>query len=254
MTARSLLGDQPWAALLGVSLVIAALVTPGAAEGQVFEGRVVEEGSEEPVPTALVHLIDAEGEARALAIADSSGRYRLEAPEPGVYRLEASRLGYRDLETPQFDVSAPDGVYPVDLVMRAAPVELPGLTVETNRLAGEELDRSLRLLLGSSPRALRFRPIDFAEIQSHIDRGHNLEDLLRWTNTASLIVRFTTEGPCFSLRGRGCLPVYLNGLRLNEDFMGDVPLDMLFTILVVTPTDPVMSGAGVYLYTETWLR
>ena len=96
----------------------------------------------------------------------------------------------------------------------------------------------------------------FDAIQGHIMQGHNLEDLMRRTDRAGLIVRYTADGPCFSLRARGCLPVYLNGLRLNRDFMGDVPLDMLYTVVVVTPTDGVMQygGGAVLLYTEAWLR
>jgi hypothetical protein len=102
---------------------------------------------------------------------------------------------------------------------------------------------------------MRYQPIDFDDIQDHIARGHNLEDMMRWSGTAGLIVSFTVDGPCFSLRARGCLPVYLNGLRLNRDFMADVPLDMLHTIVVVTTTDGVMQypGGAVLLYTAAWL-
>jgi len=154
------------------------------------------------------------------------------------------------------DAAVADGVYPIDLVMTSAPVELPGFTVEADRLSDEQVDRGIRLLLGTSPRALRYRPIDFEEIQDHIAKGRNLEDVLRWSDTVGLIVRYTTDGPCYSLRGRGCLPVYLNGMHLNRDFMTDVPLDMIYTIVVVTPTDPVAPyiGGAVMLYTEAWIR
>ncbi len=51
-------------------------------------------------------------------------------------------------------------------------------------------------------------------------------------------------------------PVYLNGLRLNCDFMADVPLDMLHTIVVVATMDGVMQypDGAVLLYTAAWLR
>jgi carboxypeptidase family protein len=229
---------------------------PTGAYAQTFQGRVVDDRDERPVATALVRLVDAQGEALAVAIADSTGFYSVEAPEPGIYRLEAARLGFLALESPLLDASIADGVYPIDLLMTSAPVELPGFTVETDRLSDEEIDRGIRLLLGSSPKALRYRPIDFEEIQDHVEKGHNLEDLLRWSNTAGLIVEYTADGPCYSLRGRGCLPVFLNGLPLNRDFMTDIPLDMVYTIVVVTPTDPVAPGiqAGIMLYTEAWLR
>ena len=40
-----------------------------------------------------------------------------------------ARLGFRDVESPLLDASARDGLYPIDLLMVAAPVELPGFTV-----------------------------------------------------------------------------------------------------------------------------
>lgn len=232
------------------------LVGPDLIGAQTFEGRVLGSLDDRPVATALVRLVDGEGDAVAISIADSSGYYRVQAPAPGVYRLEATRLGFRSVESPLLDAATADGSYAIDLLMVPAPVELAGFTVAAERLSDEEVDRGIRLLLGTSPRALRYPPIRFDEIQDHIARGHELEDLLRWSSTAGMIVRQTSEGPCFSLRGRGCLPVFLNGLHLNRDFMGYVPLDMLHTIVVVTPTDPVAPWVvgGIMLYTEAWIR
>jgi hypothetical protein len=140
--------------------------------------------------------------------------------------------------------------------MCAAPVAVPPLTVEVQRVPAERVDRQLQLMIGLSMASLRNRPITVDEIQGHAEKGRGLADALRWSNVAGLIVWYTPDGPCFSLRGRSCLPVYLNGLPLNRDFMGDVPLDMLYTILVVTPTDGSMvyGGGAVLLYTEAWLR
>jgi len=238
------------------ALVAASALATVPLHAQTLQGRVVDDRDERPVPTALVRLVDEEGDQRAVSIADSAGFYRLDAPEPGVYRVEAARLGFENFETPLLEVTAPDGVYAVDLLMRAEPVDLPGFTVMTSRIPVEESDQQIRLMLGASLLSLRYAPIRLEEIEDHIARGHSLEDLMRWTNTAGMIVRYTTDGPCFSLRGRGCLPVYLNGLLLNRDFMGDVPLDMLYTIVVVTPTDPVIpyAGGAILLYTEAWVR
>jgi carboxypeptidase family protein len=229
-------------------------LSPMGVEAQLFEGRVLSDPDEVPVATALVRLLDADGEPIAISIADSVGGFRIAAPAPGVYRLDAERLGFRKVQSPLLEVVSEDATYAVDLLMVAAPVELPGLRVETERLSDEEADRGIQLILGSSVHALRYRPIRYAEIQDHLARGHSLEDLLRWSDTVGLIVRYTSEGPCFSLRGRGCLDVYLNDLRLNRDFMGDIPLDLIHTIVVVTPTDPVMTGSAVRLYTESWIR
>lgn len=235
---------------------LGALLTPTPALAQTFQGRVVEEGTDAPVPTTLVRLLDEEGDPLGISIADPDGAYRLEAPEPGVYRLEAERSGYETFHTPLLEAGAADGTYPIDLVMRADPYELPGFTVETNRVTDEEADREIRLMLGVSVASLRFRPIGFEEIQDHVDKGHSLVDVMRWTNNAGLIVSRRLDGPCFSVRGRGCLPVYLNGLPLHRDFVEAAPLDMVYRIVIVTPTDPVMpyGGGAVLLYTEAWLR
>jgi len=246
-----------WAKTISRALVViaaAGAIQPLAA--QTIQGRVLDDQNESPIATALVRLVDESGKRRAVSIADSVGFYRLEAPEPGVYRLEAARLGFDNFETPLLDAASADGVYRIDLLMRAEPVELPGFTVQTNRVSDERVDKQITLILGASIRSLRYRPIRLEEIQDHVAKGHDLEDLMRWTNTAGMIVRRTTDGPCFSLRGRGCLPVYLNGLRLQRDFMSGFPLDMLYTIVVVTPTDPVLPylAGAILLYTEAWVR
>lgn len=240
--------------IVGV-LVLASMVPGARLAAQTFEGRVVDERDERPVSGALVRLVDAEGAARGVSIANADGFYRLAAPAPGEYRLEAARLGFHNFETPLLQAST-DGVYRIDLLLSAAPVELPGFTVETNRLSDEDVDQGIRLIIGLLPSSLRYRPMRFPEIQRHIEMGRGLEGALRWSDASSLIVSYTTEGPCFSLRARGCLPVYLNGLQLNRDFMGDVPLDMLSAIVVLTPGDGsiVYPSGAILLYTEAWLR
>lgn len=250
--AGRLVGGRLARALLA-STILTGL--PTTALAQTFQGRVVEEVSDEPVGTALVRLVDAQGTPRAVTFADSSGAYRLEAPGPGTYRLEAARIGYRNFQSPLLETSA-GGVYRVDLVLDASPVELPGFTVETNRLSNQQADREIRRIIGLAVPSLRFRPIRYPEIQRHVEAGRSLSDLLRWTNTVSLVVSYTADGPCFSLRARGCLPVYLNGLRLNRDFMTDLPLDMVHSIVVITSTDNSMvyPAGAVLLYTEAWLR
>lgn len=223
---------------------------------QTFAGRVIEDGSDQPVAAALVRLLDDEGEQIAIAIADSSGAYRLRAPEPGIYRLDAERIGFETFQTPLLDAGFADRSYPIDLVLRSDPLELPGFTVETARVSDERADREIRVMIGLNNASLRYRPIGFEEIQDHVDKAHTLVDVMRWSNNGGLVVSRRQDGPCFSLRGRGCLPVYLNGLPLRRDFVEGAPLDMLYRIVIVTPTDGTMAypGGAVLLYTEAWLR
>ncbi|MGD8279370.1 MAG: carboxypeptidase-like regulatory domain-containing protein, partial [Gemmatimonadota bacterium] len=161
----------PPQALFGFLLV---LTMPGAVAGQTFQGRVLGSSGEGPVPTALVRLVDEGGEQRAISIADSAGFYRLRAPAPGVYRLEAERVGYRPVESPLLEAGSADGVYPIDLEMVSAPVELRGLTVEADRLSEERADRSVQMITGLSPKSLRFRPVTYEMLQDHLARAHLL--------------------------------------------------------------------------------
>lgn len=241
---------------VAVALGVLACAVPCELSAQTFRGRVVEDGGDLPISTALVHLLDEEGEHVAIAIADSGGFYRIQAPEPGVYRLEAARIGFETFRTPLLEARSAEGTYPIDLVLRTDPLHLPGFTVMTDRVSEEEVERQLRLVLGVHPASLRHRPIGADEIREHVEKGHTLVDLIRWQNLAGLVVHKTTDGPCFSARGRGCLPVYLNGFPLHSDFVEAAPLNMVYQIVVVTPTDPMTAygGGAVLLFTEGWLR
>jgi hypothetical protein len=236
----------------GVVLVSATLVATvtESVSAQTLQGRVLDDADDAPIPTALVRLVDEEGDEQAITAADSSGAYRLVAPGPGVYRVAAERIGYDDLQTPLLEAQNADKVYPVDLLMRRSPVPIRGLEVST-----EQADREIRLMIGISPRSLRVEPIRFPEIREHAERAHDLSDMIRWGNTAGLIVFETTDGPCYQARARGCLPVYLNGFRMNRELIPAIPLDMLHTVVVLYPTESIAyPGGAVLLYTEAWLR
>ncbi|MDX1647289.1 MAG: carboxypeptidase-like regulatory domain-containing protein [Longimicrobiales bacterium] len=244
-------------ARLAMALVaLAAAAGAAPLHAQTFRGRVLENLSEAPVATALVSLLSEAGDALDVSIADSAGAYRVEAPEPGTYRLRAERIGFETVETPLLEAGTADAVYPLDLIVRADPLHLPGFTVMTNRLSDEQADREVQLMIGISPASLRFDPMSYEEIQHHVVMGRGLYDAVRASNYAGLITRWNADGPCFSLRARGCLPVYLNGLRLRGDFMGDAPLDLVYRIVLLTPTDGslVYPSGALLLYTEAWLR
>ena len=240
----------------GVLVTVAAWVLAASpAGGQEIRGRVLDERTDLPVATALVRLVDDAGTPRSITLADSDGVYRIRVPGPGVFHLEAERIGYTDLETPPLRAANPDAVYPLDLLMTPAPVELSGFTVETRRVPDEQVDRSVRQMVGLSVRSMRYEPIRFDAIQSHIEAGRVLEDVIRLEARSGLFVSYTTEGTCYGLRGN-CLPIYLNGVRVNQLFSGDWPLDMIYAIVIVTPGDGSIlypSGA-ILLYSEGWLR
>lgn len=244
---------RPTAALrtmVAVGTMMAAL-TPSAALAQTFEGRVVDEAGDAPVATAVVRLVDEDGEQRAVTVADSSGHYRLGAPGPGVYRLQAERIGYEDLETPLLEAPTPDGAYPVDLLMRRSPIPIAGLEVST-----EQVDRQLHLVMGISPATLRWDPVGEDALVRHVERAHDLTDVMRWGSYAGIEVREPRVGdPCYHVRRYGCLDVYLDGFRLTPETYDLVPLEALRTIVVVHPSESIAFPRGaVLMYTPGWLR
>lgn len=238
------------------ALLLSALVlgpwAPGRLQAQTLEGRVLEEEGDRPVSTAIVRLLDADGKPARLVLADTLGRYLIEAPGPGRYYLSAERIGYETTRSPLLEVESPDGTYPVDISMRRAPLGLPGFEVTTKRF--REIERGIQLELGTSVPALRFRPIMRPAIEDHLNKGHDLEDVIRWASLPSIIVKETTEGPCFQWRARQCLEVYLDGLHVNPAFVPMLPLDMAETIVVLEPGESLAYPSGaVLVYTKGWI-
>jgi carboxypeptidase family protein len=233
--------------------MLVAIAASGALQplhAQTIEGRVFDDQDDRPVATALVRLVNEDGKQQAVTAADSSGFYRIVAPEPGVYRLQAERLGYDAFESPLLETLNPDGVYPLDLLMRRSPIPIPGFEVTTVRA-----DEQIRLTFGMRASSLRTEPIRSEEIQGHVERAHNLTGLMRWGESGNLVVSETTEGPCYSARARGCLDVYLNRARLNPKIFDSVPLDMIHTVVILYPNESIAYPyGGVFLYTAAWLR
>lgn len=232
-------------------LLCAALAPPAAA--QTLQGRVTDQEDGQGVSTAIVRLLDRRGEPLRLVLADSAGRYRIEAPDPGEYHVSAERLGYETTRSPLLAVADPEGTYPVDIIMEKAPVGLEGFTVTADRIA--ELERGLRLEIGLNPRSLRVRPLMRPTIEEHLAKGHNVTDLVRWRNLPQITVRETTDGPCFQWRNRGCIDVYLNAFRVNPEFVPVLPLDGVETIVVLMPYESAQYESGaILLYTPGWVR
>ncbi|NNL29408.1 MAG: carboxypeptidase regulatory-like domain-containing protein, partial [Gemmatimonadetes bacterium] len=222
-----------------VAMALAMVSASEALLAQTVQGRVLDDEDDRPVGTAVVRLLDGDGEQRAIAAADSLGRYSLEVPEPGVYRLRAERLGYHAMETPLLEMGRADGLYPLDLLVRRAPVPIEGLEV-TNR----DVDRRVRLLTGISPAALRWRPLRQEDLRDHVERAHDLTALMRWGNYAGIEVMEYDDGPCYLMRRYGCLPVYLDGFPLTPGAFDLVALDMLHTVLVVAPNETIQYPRG----------
>ena len=190
-----------------------ALSVPAHLAGQTFQGRALDEMTNAPVATTLVLLISEDGKLRGSSLADASGFYSIDAPGPGIYRLEGGMLGYENFLTPPLEVRNPEGVHPVDLLLRRSPLLIRSLVVS--------VELPVRSSFDVSPNSFRYKPIQFEDIQDHIGWGRDLSDALRRPIPWRLIAFNTTEGPCFSLRSRNCLPVPPNGMHLSPDFPTD---------------------------------
>lgn len=230
----------------------APLAPPAPVDAQTFAGDVVQAATGEPVATAIVSLLFPDDEVAAISIADHEGRYRLVAPRPGVYRLEAVRIGFDAVRTPTLEVRNLERIYSVDLVMTQAPIPIEGISVE---VGPRQTERAIRRIIGLDPSSLRNDIIHYAEIQDHLGRGHDLADIVRWSNSANLVVYRTADGPCVSIRGSGCVPVYFNGFRLLQELTDALPLDMAHAISVLMPNESIAHpGGAVLVFSETWLR
>lgn len=103
--------------------------TPVNLLAQVITGRVLEWGSDRPVPAVSVTLVAAD---RSLFVteADSLGSFRVAVPGAGWYRLRLGRIGYASVTSDSLEVGPGEGLeVTVRLSVAAVPLE-PLLVVE----------------------------------------------------------------------------------------------------------------------------
>lgn len=231
----------------------ALVASTAPAQAQTITGAVLEGSSDAPVPGAVVRLLDSAGEIVTTTLADTIGLYTLHAPSPGRYVISAERLGFHPFESMLLSVSNPDGTYAADLEMTMDPIELQGITVRAEEQA--ELRDGLRRVVGLDLRSLARDPIDRAQLVSHVERAHDLGAMLRWSQAGAVQVQDDPiEGPCFRVRGRNCLPIYLDGDFVPRNIADVVPLEMLEYVVILNPNESVQyPGGAVLLYTFRWL-
>jgi hypothetical protein len=225
------------------------------ASSQLLQGEVT--GSDGTlIQSALVELLDADGEAVANHLTGSDGVYRLDVPAPGTYLIRAEAPGWAPYRSGTFEMTGLAGVFRVDLIMEPEPFELPGLDVSVERL--ERVAGQLRLLLGRDVASLRNAPIGIEDFRDAWELGWDLTDILRRGGAAGVIVKETPRTVCIEHRQR-CLPVFLNGMRVPDEMVRELPLEMLEVGVIVQPSETVQGAVGqgtggVFLYTVHWLQ
>ncbi|HEX6133343.1 MAG TPA: carboxypeptidase-like regulatory domain-containing protein [Longimicrobiales bacterium] len=90
---------------IGVAVLPMLLAGTAPAAAQLVTGRVVEEGTENPIAAVTVELTDTTGLRRGSAVSDSAGQFRLMAPQPGGYQLRVTHVAYTALTTGTVDVT-----------------------------------------------------------------------------------------------------------------------------------------------------
>jgi Carboxypeptidase regulatory-like domain/TonB-dependent Receptor Plug Domain len=113
---------------LPVALAIAVPTVPPLS-AQVIRGRVIEAGTEKPVPGARVtaHLV--EDTTGRLAVTDDEGRFELRLRVPGAYLVDVARLGYRPQHRGPLDLRRGQ-VISFDVVLPVVPLTLDPVTVQ----------------------------------------------------------------------------------------------------------------------------
>lgn len=97
------------------------------AEDYTVRGRVVDKFSRKPVSSANVMIY---GQPDKGASTDSAGMFRIEHVSPGIYQLSVSCVGYKNLLSPEYIVSAK--LPPVELELEESSERLAEVTVQAS--------------------------------------------------------------------------------------------------------------------------
>ena len=111
-----------WLRIASLLLIVAASV-PVLGTAQSVTGTVVEQGRGNPVPGAMVLLVDGSGTRVDRALADAAGRFALHARASGLHHVEVERIGYADWVTDPFRATAAGTVLTVEVPFEAISLE-----------------------------------------------------------------------------------------------------------------------------------
>jgi len=119
--------------MLSRAVPLALLVAAAPLMAQSVHGTVTERSSGSRVPGAGIVLRDAKGHPKGATLADSSGSYRVTAPEPGIYTLSIQGRGLTTLISPKIKLT-PSGEEVYDASLELAVSALPTITVKDRAL------------------------------------------------------------------------------------------------------------------------
>ena len=115
-----------------VARLALVFLVAGEASAQVIRGVVVESGSQTPVASALVSLVDSGNRDLLRFLADADGSFRFLAPRPGRYSVRAERVGMTTNTVDAVDLGPGDTIT-VRIALEQRPIALAGIQVSGDR-------------------------------------------------------------------------------------------------------------------------
>lgn len=201
---------------------VLVLVLAGSARAQTIAGVVRDAGTGDPLVAVQLTAIDSTGAARASALTDSLGMFRLAGMGAGTFTLEAERIGAETTTTQAVVLNVNERLQ-VDIPLRPEAIELQQIVVrERRRLSGRLAEYYDRLERGGSTGFGHFITRD------QLDRIPYLSSHLRmtpgvWVNGFGHQLSITMRGTF----GRCPPAVFLDGLPITAEEIDIITPDQL---------------------------
>ncbi len=224
---------------LTLLLASAWLLGAGAAEAQIVRGTVVDGSNGAAVPLAGVFLLDRDRSVVVQTMADSLGRYVLEAPGPGDYVLAGQRLGYVQMASALLALG--EDTYELDLELEPDPFQFDPLEVTVRN---DVLVDWFRYEAGVNPNAVfGYRVIQGADLLAARQRARDNTDMLRWLYIPVTHAREPCVGsripallrPGDQPRDPPCGALYLDGRPVPVEHIETIDRWTLAVVVVLPP-------------------
>lgn len=209
--------SKPFATAVAALTFLAAPVA-----AQTITGFVVDDGTGERLPAVALHLVDDGGRVVVEALANDSGAFRIQVPEPGSYVLRGSLIGYAPVASEPLDVRpGEDVVVEVRLAIEAVPMEPVVVRSRVGTIDPELAGFYSRMARGERS------GIGHYISRADVDRMAPLEttDLLRSMPGVRIVRGRQGTGSGVRMTG-GCVPaIYVDGTQVNRYPMSGTSLD-----------------------------
>jgi hypothetical protein len=195
---------------------IALASAPEATSAQSLRGSVRDLVSGEPLPGAVLVLVDSENIVRMTIVSDSVGAFLLTTTASTELRLRVQRVGYAELETAPFSLAASDSLEIV-VPLRPEPIALADVTATADRPRNANFERfEIRRETGfgrslGPDEIAAIRPQTTVGLMSMLDPGARISSSGRGIMFPGVV-------------GGHCTPiVYVDGMQISEQRRVPVP-------------------------------